>query len=150
MQRSEPENGGHSTPAKEQMRPRPWLKVMVSLCVLGLLLGLMIGRLVNPPHEGPTRILAIEPSPDGLVLTLDAQPAVRAGHQDGALVLQIEAVATAQQGQLRIGDAPVRWRLEPQGEGLLLTLLSTRRLQGTWDSAEIEGRWRLSISARPE
>ncbi len=132
------------------MRPRPWLKVMVSLCVLGLLLGLMIGRLVNPPHEGPTRILAIEPSPDGLVLTLDAQPAVRAGHQDGALVLQIEAVATAQQGQLRIGDAPVRWRLEPQGEGLLLTLLSTRRLQGTWDSAEIEGRWRLSISARPE
>ena len=150
MQRSEPENGGHSTPAKEQMRPRPWLKVMVSLCVLGLLLGLMIGRLVNPPHEGPTRILAIEPSPDGLVLTLDAQPAVRAGHQDGALVLQIEAVATAQQGQLRIGDAPVRWRLEPQGEGLLLTLLSTRRLQGTWDSTEVEGRWRLSISARPE
>lgn len=132
------------------MRPRPWLKVMVSLCVLGLLLGLMIGRLVNPPHEGPTRILAIEPSPDGLVLTLDAQPAVRAGHQDGALVLQIEAVATAQQGQLRIGDAPVRWRLEPQGGGLLLTLLSTRRLQGTWDSAEVEGRWRLIISARPE
>ena len=132
------------------MRPRPWLKVMVSLCVLGLLLGLMIGRLVNPPHEGPARILAIEPSPDGLVLTLDAQPAVRAGHQDGALVLQIVAVATAQQGQLRIGDAPVRWRLEPQGEGLLLTLLSTRRLQGTWDSTEVEGRWRLSISARPE
>ncbi|WP_313465706.1 hypothetical protein [Pseudomonas nitroreducens] len=150
MQRSEPENGGHSTPAKEQMRPRPWLKVMVSLCVLGLLLGLMIGRLVNPPHEGPTRILAIEPSPDGLVLTLDAQPAVRAGHQDGALVLQIEAVATAQQGQLRIGDAPVCWRLEPQGEGLLLTLLSTRRLQGTWDSTEVEGRWRLTISARLE
>ena len=56
------------------MRPRPWLKVMVSLCVLGLLLGLMIGRLVNPPHEGPTRILAIEPATDGLVLTLDAQP----------------------------------------------------------------------------
>lgn len=132
------------------MRPRPWLKVMVSLCVLGLLLGLMIGRLVNPPHEEPTRILAIEPATDGLVLTLDAQPAVRAGHQDGALVLQIEAVATAQQGQLRIGDAPVRWRLEPQGEGLLLTLLSTRRLQGTWDSTEVEGRWRLTISARPE
>ncbi|NNN25254.1 MULTISPECIES: hypothetical protein [Pseudomonas] len=150
MQRSEPENGGHSTPAKEQMRPRPWLKVMVSLSVLGLLLGLMIGRLVNPPHEGPTRILAIEPATDGLVLTLDAQPAVRAGHQDGALVLQIEAVATAQQGQLRIDDAPVRWRLEPQGEGLLLTLLSTRRLQGTWDSTEVEGRWRLTISARPE
>ncbi|QJP07284.1 hypothetical protein [Pseudomonas multiresinivorans] len=150
MQRSEPENGGHSTPAKEQMRPRPWLKVMVSLCVLGLLLGLMIGRLVNPPHEGPTRVLAVEPSADGLVLTLDAQPAVRAGHLEGALALRIEAVATAQQGQLRIGDAPVRWRLEPQGEGILLALLSTRRLQGTWDSAEVGGRWRLTISARPE
>lgn len=132
------------------MRPRPWLKVMVSLCVLGLLLGLMIGRLVNPPHEGPTRILAIEPSPDGLVLTLDAQPAVRAGHLEGVLALQIEAVATAQQGQLRIGDAPVRWKLEPRGKGILLTLLSTRRLQGTWDSAEVGGRWRLTISARPE
>lgn len=132
------------------MRPRPWLKVMVSLCVLGLLLGLMIGRLVNPPHEGPTRVLTVEPSTDGLVLTLDAQPAVRAGHLEGVLALQIEAVAAAQQGQLRIGDAPVRWKLEPQGEGVLLTLLSTRRLQGTWDSAEVGGRWRLTISARPE
>lgn len=132
------------------MRPRPWLKVLVSLCVLGLLLGLMLGRLVNPPHEGPTQILAVEPSANGLVLTLDEQPAVRAGHLEGALALQIEAVATAQQGQLRIGDAPVRWKLEPQGKGVLLTLLSTRRLQGTWDSAEAGGRWRLTISARPE
>ncbi|MFS2125777.1 hypothetical protein [Pseudomonas sp. Pseusp97] len=132
------------------MRPRPWLKVLVSLAVLGLLLGLMLGRLVNPPHEGPPQILDVEPSADGLVLTLDAQPAVRAGHLDGALALQIEASGEARQGQLRIGDAPVRWKLEPQGKGVLLTLLSTRRLQGAWDSAEVGGRWRLSISARPE
>jgi len=150
MQRSEPENGGHSTPAQEQMRPRPWLKVMVSLCVLGLLLGLMLGRLVNPPHEGPPQILAVEPSADGLMLTLNAQPAVRAGQLDGALALQIDASGAAQQGQLRIGDAPVRWKLEPRDKGVLLTLLSTRRLQGTWDSAEVQGRWRLNVSARPE
>ncbi|MFR0692353.1 hypothetical protein ACLUTX_23355 [Enterobacterales bacterium AE_CKDN230030158-1A_HGKHYDSX7] len=150
MQRSEPENGGHSTPAKEQMRPRPWLKVMVSLGVLGLLLGLMLGRLVNPPHEGPPQILAVEPSATGLVLVLDAQPAVRAGHLDGALALQIDASGQAQQGQLRLGDAPVRWKLEPREKGVLLTLLSTRRLQGSWDSVEVEGRWRLSVSARPE
>ncbi|WP_447754300.1 hypothetical protein [Pseudomonas nicosulfuronedens] len=150
MQRSEPENGGHSTPAKEQMRPRPWLKVMVSLCVLGLLLGLMIGRLLNPAHEGPPRILAVEPLDNGLALTLDAQPSVRAGHLDGALAVQIDASGKAQQGQLRIGDAPVRWKLEPQEKGVLLTLLSTRRLQGAWDSAEAQGRWRLTISARPE
>ncbi|RFQ26145.1 hypothetical protein D0N87_20035, partial [Pseudomonas sp. ATCC 13867] len=61
MQRSEPENGGHSTPAQAQMRPRPWLKVMLSLCVLGLLVGLMIGRLVDSPAEGPAEILAIAP-----------------------------------------------------------------------------------------
>jgi len=150
MQRSEPENGGHSTPAKEQMRPRPWLKVMVSLCVLGLLVGLMLGRLVNPVHEGPVQILAVEPTADGLVLTLDAQPAVHAGHLEGALALQIGAIGKAEQGQLRIGDAPVRWKLEPQERGVLLTLLSTRRLQGSWDSAEVQGRWRLTISARPE
>ena len=150
MQRSEPENGGHSTSAREQMRPRPWLKVLLSLAVLGLLLGLMLGRLVNPPREGPPLILALEPSAEGLVLTLDAQPAVRAGHLEGALALQIEASGKAQQGQLRIGDAPVRWKLEPQGTGVLLTLLSTRRLQGAWDSTEVEGRWRLTIRARPE
>lgn len=132
------------------MRPRPWLKVMVSLGVLGLLLGLMLGRLVNPPHEGPPQILAVEPSATGLVLVLDAQPAVRAGHLDGALALQIDASGQAQQGQLRLGDAPVRWKLEPREKGVLLTLLSTRRLQGSWDSVEVEGRWRLSVSARPE
>lgn len=132
------------------MRPRPLLKVWVSLCVLGLLVGLMIGRLVNPPHEGPAQILAIEASADGLVLTLDAQPAVRAGHLDGALALQIDANGKAQQGQLRIGDAPVRWRLEPQEQGVLLTLVSTRRLQGTWNSAEVEGRWHLNVRGRPE
>lgn len=132
------------------MRPRPWLKVLLSLAVLGLLLGLMLGRLVNPPREGTPLILALEPSAEGLVLTLDAQPAVRAGHLEGALALQIEASGKAQQGQLRIGDAPVRWKLEPQGAGVLLTLLSTRRLQGAWDGAEVEGRWRLTIRARPE
>ena len=132
------------------MRPRPWLKVMVSLAVLGLLLGLMLGRLVNPPHEGPPQILAVEPSANGLILTLDAQPAVRAGQLDGALALQIQASGKAEQGQLRIGDAPVRWKLEPDEQGVRLTLLSTRRLQGAWDSAEVEGRWRLTVSARPE
>ncbi|MDN6856413.1 hypothetical protein QO207_07420 [Pseudomonas sp. CAN2814] len=132
------------------MRPRPWLKVWVSLVVLGLLVGLMLGRLVNPPHEGPPQILSVEPSADGLVLTLDAQPAVRAGHLEGALAVQIDAIGQARQGQIRIGDAPVRWKLEPGERGVLLTLLSTRRLQGTWDSAEVGGRWRLSISARPE
>ncbi|QRY80083.1 hypothetical protein JVX91_02885 [Pseudomonas sp. PDNC002] len=150
MQRSEPENGGHSTPAQAQMRPRPWLKVMVSLCVLGLLVGLMLGRLVNPPREGPPTILSVEPTENGLVVTLDAQPAVRAGHLEGALAVQIEAVGKAQQGQFRTGDAPVRWKLEPAEKGMQLTLLSTRRLQGAWDSAEVEGRWRLSVSARPE
>ncbi|EMV9186096.1 hypothetical protein AADU03_004996, partial [Escherichia coli] len=64
--------------------------------------------------------------------------------------LHIAARGTPQQGQLRIGDAPVRWKLEPQEKGVLLTLLSTRRLQGAWDSAEIKGQWRLTISARPE
>jgi len=132
------------------MRPRPLLKVWVSLCVLGLLVGLMIGRLVNPPHEGPPQILAVEASADGLVLTLDAQPAVRAGHLEGALALQIDANGKAQQGQLRIGDAPLRWKLEPQGQGVLLTLLSTRKLQGAWDSAEVKGQWHLNVRVRPE
>lgn len=123
---------------------------MISLCVAGLLLGLMIGRLLNPPVDGPPQVLAVDATTDGLAVTLSAQPQVRAGHLEGALAVQIDASGTAQQGQLRIGDAPVRWKLEPQGTGVLLTLLSTRRLQGTWDSAEVDGRWRLNIRARPE
>ncbi|MHB9798256.1 hypothetical protein ACYCAX_10625 [Pseudomonas sp. MT3] len=150
MQRSEPENGGHSTPAQAQMRPRPWLKVMLSLCVLGLLVGLMIGRLVDSPAEGPAEILAIAPAADGLLITLNAQPTVHAGHLEGALALRIEARGNPRQGQLRIGGAPVRWQVEAQGNTVLLTLLSTRRLQGSWDSAEADGQWHLKVRARPE
>lgn len=131
------------------MRSRPLLRVLLSLCVGGLLVGLMIGRLLNPPVELP-KVLGIEVAADGLVVELDGLPVVRAGHLEGVLALQIDASGEAQQGQLRIADAPVRWKLEPQGKGLLLTLLSTRRLQGTWDSAEVEGQWRLNVRARPE
>lgn len=122
---------------------------MVSLCVGGLLVGLMIGRLLDPVTELP-RVLDIQPSADGLQLSLDHQPDVEAGHLEGALALRIGASATAQQGQSRIGDAPLRWKLEPQGKGLFLTLVSTRPLHGDWESAEVDGRWRLNIRVQPE
>lgn len=122
---------------------------MLSLCVAGLLLGLMIGRLLRPADELPA-VLSITTASDGLLLVLDAQPAVRAGQLEGALALQIDATGEPQQGQLRVADAPVRWRLARQGEGLLLTLLSTRPLKGGWDSVEVDGQWHLNIRAKPE
>lgn len=122
---------------------------MVSLCVGGLLVGLMIGRLLDPVAEMP-RVLAIQPSANGLQLSLDRQPEVQAGHLEGALALRIGASAAAQQGQSRIGDVPLRWKLEPQGNGVFLTLVSTRPLRGDWDSAQVDGRWRLNIRVRSE
>ncbi|MNM83500.1 hypothetical protein D3C81_955620 [compost metagenome] len=131
------------------MRPRPWLRVLLSLAVFGLLVGLMLGRLFAP-EAGKPRLLTVEMQADALQLRFDREVEVHAGNLDGALALTLAADGEARQGQGRLGDLPLRWRIVPREKDLLLSLVSTRPLRGTWSGAEEDGGWRLTITPREQ
>ncbi|NQD97172.1 hypothetical protein HP532_31400, partial [Pseudomonas sp. CrR25] len=76
MRGSEPEDGQHSTSDREA-RPRPWLRVIGSLALFGFLIGLMIGRLLQPDM---LRLQAVDVAGEGLQLWFNVEPKVRAGH----------------------------------------------------------------------
>src|SRR5690606_41450889 len=79
------ESGEHSTatgdpaaggPAPYDPRPRLRLRFFASLVLIGLLLGLLIGRLVDP---GPVRVEAVRALPGGLQRRFGRAPAL---HQE--------------------------------------------------------------------
>ncbi|KAF1069029.1 MAG: hypothetical protein GAK45_01205 [Pseudomonas citronellolis] len=129
------------------MRPRPRLKVLTSLATFGLLLGLMLGRLWYG-DEQPAKLLGVQADEHGVTLRFNHEANVRAGHVEGALALLIEAQGEPGAGQSRLNGLPLRWTLEAHDSSLLLTLLSTRPLQGQWDSEEKDGQWWLRIQPR--
>lgn len=126
------------------MRPRPWLKVFSALAIIGLSIGLMLGRLTGPTPGDP-RLLAAQVENGVLLLRFDQQARVQAGQLEGALALRVRATGDAAEGQARLGDQPLRWRVESKGEELWITLLSTRPLKGAWDSEEKDGDWVLRV-----
>ncbi|WP_374442961.1 hypothetical protein [Pseudomonas panipatensis] len=130
------------------MRPRPWLRVMLSLVTAGLMLGLMLGRLLAPVPTAP-HLLGAEAQGEALLLRFDQPAPVRAGQLEGALAIVVDANGETREGQFRLAGQPLRWRVEPRGSSLWITLLSTRPLQGEWDSTEEQGEWRLRILAKP-
>ncbi|WP_084311751.1 hypothetical protein [Pseudomonas jinjuensis] len=149
MQRSGPEDGRHSTPTRDDVRPRPWLRVFLSLAVFGLLVGLMLGRLFAPEPQ-PPRLLAVEMQGNSLQLRFDREIRVHAARLDGALALMLDAQGEARQGQGRLGDLPLRWRIQPRDGGLLLSLISTRPLHGSWSESSRDGEWLLTVDPQPE
>lgn len=130
------------------MRPRPWLRVLLSLAIGGLMIGMMLGRLLAPAPTVP-QLLGVEQQGEQLVLRFDHPAEVHTGQLEGALALQVSASGKAAEGQMRLGGLPLRWRIEPREKGLWITLLSIRPLQGGWDSEESAGEWRLRISPQP-
>nr|WP_090441000.1 hypothetical protein [Pseudomonas benzenivorans] len=142
MRGSEPEDERHSTPA-EAGRPRPWLRVIGSLALFGFLIGLMIGRLLQPAELRLERVEVVE---QGLQLWFNVEPRVRAGHFEGAFILRVESLGREQQGQLPLQGKVVKWRLRREGRELLLRVLATRPLRGEWRAEELDGRWRLTVS----
>ncbi|WP_043230369.1 hypothetical protein [Pseudomonas sp. CF161] len=146
MHGSEEKDRLHSTP-EEDPRPKLMLRVFGSLAIVGLMVGLMIGRLTTPE---PTLLQQVEVQPDGLVVWFSQEPKVHGEHIDGTVALLFDAQGPAQNGRLKVNDKDVNWRVRAADAGLLLNLVAARPLRGEWAGSKVDGRWKLQIHLREE
>jgi hypothetical protein len=146
MHGSEGKDERHSTP-QAGLRSNLFLRVMASLAIVGVMVGMMIGRLTTPD---PSELQQIEVTNDGLVVWFNQQPKTHGEIVDGSVALLFDAKGLAKSGQLRLGDKDVNWRVRLSDGGLLLTLVAARPLQGEWAGSEVDDRWRLQIHLREQ
>ncbi|MBU6958698.1 hypothetical protein KRR23_13225 [Pseudomonas sp. CVAP len=141
MHGSEGKDGQHSTPEVDP-RPKLFPRVMASLAIVGVMVGMMIGRLTEPD---PTVLQQVEVEPDGLVVWFNNEPKTHGEFIDGSVALLFEAEGKAQNGQLKLNGKDVNWRVRLSDKGLLLTLVAARPLKGEWAGSEVNDRWRLEV-----
>ena len=144
MHGSELKDGQHST-LEEDPRPKLWPRVLGSLAIVGVMVGMMIGRLTAPT---PVELQQVDVLPGGLVVWFSAEPKLHGELVDGTLGLLFDAKGKLQNGQLMLNGKNVNWRLRRTDGGLLLTLVAARPLQGDWAGAPQDGRWRLQVNLR--
>jgi hypothetical protein len=146
MHGSEGKDDAHSTPP-EGVRSKLFLRVMGSLAIVGVMVGMMIGRLTTPD---PSELQQVEATNDGLVVWFNNEPRIHGEIVDGSVALLFSATGTAQKGQLELNDKDVNWRVRLSDGGLLLTLVAARALQAEWAGSEVDDRWRLEIHLREQ
>ena len=115
---------------------------MLSLAIVGVMVGLMIGRLTAPEDHVLEQVEVVQ---DGLDLWFDDEPKLHGENVEGTVAVLFQAEGKAQRGQLSLQGKPVSWRLQNSKEGLLLTVVAARPLQGEWAGAEDAGRWRVQV-----
>ncbi len=120
---------------------------MGSLAIFGLMVGLMIGRLTTPE---PSELQTVEVTSDGLVVWFNNEPKTHGEFVDGSLALLFDAQGRTQKGQLKLNEKSVNWRLMLSKEGLLLSVVAARPLQGEWSGSEVDDRWRVEIHLREQ
>jgi len=115
---------------------------MLSLAIVGVMVGLMIGRLTAPEERMLEQVEVVQ---DGLDLWFNDEPKLHGENVEGTVAVLFQAEGKAQRGQLSLQGKPVSWRLQNSKEGLLLTVVAARPLQGEWAGAEDAGRWRVQV-----
>ncbi len=115
---------------------------MLSLAIVGVMVGLMIGRLTTPEERVLEQIGVVQ---GGLDLWFNEEPKLHGENVEGTVAIVFEAKGKAQRGQLMLEQKPVGWRLQNSDKGLLLTVVAARPLQGEWSAAEDAGRWRVQV-----
>ncbi len=117
---------------------------MGSLAIVGLMIGLMIGRLTTPD---PVELQQVETAADGVVVWFNSEPKLHGEHIDGTVALLFDAQGKGTSGQLKINEKDVNWRVRKTDGGLLLNLVAARPLRGDWRGKKLmaAGGWR-SIS----
>lgn len=115
---------------------------MLSLAIVGVMIGLMIGRLTAPVER---ELQQVSVAQDGLVLWFNAEPKLHGEIVEGTVALLFQAKGSPQRGQLTVHGKPVSWRVQDSQEGLLLTVVAARTLQGHWSGEEVSGRWRVQV-----
>jgi hypothetical protein len=146
MHGSEGKDERHSTPQADS-RSKLFPRVMMSLAIVGVMVGLMIGRLTTPD---PSVMQQIDVTGDGLVVWFNNEPKTHGEIVDGSVALLFEADGKAQQGQLKLNGKSVNWRVRLSDGGLLLTVVAARPLQGEWTGSEVDDRWRLEVHLREQ
>ncbi|MBV4524116.1 hypothetical protein KVG88_29025 [Pseudomonas sp. SWRI74] len=146
MHGSEGKDERHSTPQADS-RSKLFPRVMMSLAIVGVMVGLMIGRLTTPD---PSVLQQIDVTSEGLVVWFNNEPKTHGEIVDGSVALLFEAEGKAQQGQLKLNDKSVNWRVRLSDGGVLLTMVAARPLQGEWAGSEVDDRWRLEIHLREQ
>lgn len=141
MHGSEGKDDAHSTPQAD-WRSKLFPRVIGSLAIVGMMIGLMIGRLTTPD---PSVLEQVEVTDGGLVVWFNNEPKLHGEIIDGTIALLFQAEGRAQKGQLRLNGKDVNWRARKSDGGLLLTVLAARPLQGDWAGSEVDDRWRLEI-----
>ncbi|WP_417696351.1 hypothetical protein [Pseudomonas sp.] len=131
----------HSTPQTDQ-RSKLLPRVMGSLAIFGLMIGLMIGRLTTPE---PSVLQQVEVIDGTLVAWFNNEPKLHGEIIDGSVALLLQAEGRPQKGQLKLNGKDVNWRVRLSDKGLLLTLVAARPLRGEWAGSEVDDRWRLEI-----
>ncbi|MBT2341738.1 MULTISPECIES: hypothetical protein [Pseudomonas] len=131
----------HSTPQTDR-RSKLMPRVMGSLAIFGVMVGLMIGRLTTPE---PTVLQQIEVTDGTLVAWFNDEPKLHGEIVDGSVGLLFEAQGRPQKGQLKLNGKDVNWRVRLSDKGLLLTLVAARPLRGEWTGSEVNDRWRLEV-----
>ncbi|WP_454864288.1 hypothetical protein [Pseudomonas rhizophila] len=131
----------HSTPQTDQ-RSKLLPRVMGSLAIFGLMVGLMIGRLTTPE---PSVLQQVEVIDGTLVAWFNNEPKLHGEIIDGSVALLLQAEGRPQKGQLKLNGKDVNWRVRLSDKGLLLTLVAARPLRGGWAGSEVDDRWRLEI-----
>ncbi|WLG95499.1 hypothetical protein [Pseudomonas sp. FP198] len=131
----------HSTPQTDR-RSKLLPRVMGSLAIVGMMVGLMIGRLTTPD---PSELQQVEVTQGGLVAWFNNEPELHGEIIDGSVALLFQAQGRPQKGQLKLNGKDVNWRVRLSDKGLLLTLVAARPLRGEWTGSEVDDRWRLEI-----
>ena len=119
------------------------MRVIGSLALFGFLIGLMIGRMLQPD---PLWLDRVEVQEGGLALWFNVEPIVHEESAAGVYVLRMQSFGREQQGQLTVQGKTANWRLQRQRRDLLLRVLAARPLRGEWRAEEVDGLWRLTIS----
>ncbi|SDS10603.1 hypothetical protein [Pseudomonas granadensis] len=141
MHGSEGKDERHSTPPVDN-RSKLFPRVIGSLAIVGLMVGLMIGRLTTPD---PSELQQVEVTDGGLVVWFNNEPKLHGEIIDGSVALLFQAEGPSQKGQLKLNGRDVNWRTRKSDGGLLLTVLAARPLKGEWVGSEVDDRWRLEI-----
>ena len=117
-------------------------RVMLSLAIVGLMVGWVICRLTAPDERVLEQVEVVQ---DGLDLWFNEEPKLHGENVEGTVAVLFEAQGKAQRGQLSLQGKPVGWRVQKSEEGLLLTVVAARPLHGEWAGAEAAGRWRVQV-----
>ena len=130
-------------------RRRLLLKFLASLALLGLLFGLMLGRLLQPtqPTVYANTVEQLSIYADGLSLCLRKQVSIQAMHEQGTYQLLLENTrGRAARGELLLADSErITWRVEQQGSYLQVAFIGLQPIFGQWHTRGTAEHWCVNV-----